>query len=135
MATSTATRSTEPEFAVESYLRYQGKQFVDRFDANTYLLLSRALTYFDLGRSYGGGSLAAAVARAQGAVPAALVQLRLDVPDRGQPRAARRAARRAASRPQHAEIDSSYGHDSFLLEDDTQREHIAPFLADTHARA
>src|SRR6202789_738867 len=53
---------TEPEFQVESYLRHQADSFVKRFDANTYLYLSRALTYFDLGRQYGGGSLARAVA-------------------------------------------------------------------------
>src|SRR6202451_1898355 len=41
---------TEPEFQVESYLRHQADSFVKRFDANTYLYLSRALTYFDLGR-------------------------------------------------------------------------------------
>ena len=50
---------TEPEFQVESYLRHQADSFVKRFDANTYLYLSRALTYFDLGRQYGGGSLTA----------------------------------------------------------------------------
>ena len=48
---------TEPEFEVESYLRYQADSFVKRFDANTYLYTSRALTYFDLARQYGDGSL------------------------------------------------------------------------------
>src|SRR5262249_15228995 len=48
---------TEPEFEVESYLRHQAETFVRRFDANTYLYTSRALTYFDLARQYGGGSL------------------------------------------------------------------------------
>src|SRR6202008_2615934 len=52
---------TEPEFEVESYLRHQADSFVRRFDANTYLHLSRALTYFDLGRQHGGGSLAQAL--------------------------------------------------------------------------
>src|SRR6185437_3713604 len=44
---------TEPEFEVESYLRHQAESFVKRFDANTYLFTSRALTYFDLARQYG----------------------------------------------------------------------------------
>src|SRR3954451_4609393 len=57
---------TEPEFEVESYLRHQADSFVKRFDANTYLTMSRALTYFDLARQYGGGSLAAAVQRIAG---------------------------------------------------------------------
>ena len=48
---------TEPEFEVESYLRHQADSFVKRFDANTYLYTSRALTYFDLARQHGGGSL------------------------------------------------------------------------------
>ena len=46
---------TEPEFEVESYLRHQADTFVKRFDANTYLYTSRALTYFDLARQYGNG--------------------------------------------------------------------------------
>jgi homoserine O-acetyltransferase len=48
---------TEPEFEVESYLRHQADSFVKRFDANTYLYTSRALSYFDLARQYGGGDL------------------------------------------------------------------------------
>src|SRR5262249_62258647 len=52
---------TEPEFEVESYLRHQADTFVKRFDANTYLYMSRALTYFDLARQYGGGDLARAL--------------------------------------------------------------------------
>ena len=52
---------TEPEFEVESYLRHQADSFVKRFDANTYLYTSRALSYFDLARQYGGGQLAHAV--------------------------------------------------------------------------
>src|SRR5262249_52132901 len=52
---------TEPEFEVESYLRHQADSFVTRFDANTYLYMSRALTYFDLARQYGGGRLADAL--------------------------------------------------------------------------
>ena len=51
----------EPEFAVESYLRHQADSFVRRFDANTYLYMSRALTYFDLARQHGSGSLAQAL--------------------------------------------------------------------------
>src|SRR5690606_8109777 len=54
---------TEPEFQVENYLRHQAGSFVKRFDANTYLYLSRALTYFDLARQHGGGSLERALER------------------------------------------------------------------------
>src|SRR5919204_5090730 len=52
---------TDPEFEVENYLRYQADAFVKRFDANTYLYTSRALTYFDLARQYGQGSLVEAL--------------------------------------------------------------------------
>src|SRR5204863_3997994 len=52
---------TDAEFEVENYLRHQAGSFVRRFDANTYLDTSRALTYFDLARQYGGGSLARAL--------------------------------------------------------------------------
>ena len=48
---------TKPEFEVESYLRHQAETFVKRFDANTYLYTSRALSYFDLARQYGNGQL------------------------------------------------------------------------------
>jgi homoserine O-acetyltransferase len=120
---------TEPEFAVESYLRYQSRGFVERFDANTYLVLSRALTYFDAARSHGGGSLEAAMAKAQ----ARLLLLSFTA-DWMYPTADSRdileAARAAGVDASHHEIESSYGHDSFLLEDDTQQEHIEPFLAE-----
>src|SRR5579864_2694529 len=53
---------TEADFAVESYLRHQADSFAGRFDANSYLYISRALTYFDLARDHGGGSLERALA-------------------------------------------------------------------------
>src|SRR5215210_1481244 len=52
---------TAPEFEIENYLRHQADTFVRRFDANTYLYTSRALTYFDLARQHGGGRLADAI--------------------------------------------------------------------------
>src|ERR671934_1455209 len=52
---------TDPEFEIENYLRHQADTFVRRFDANTYLYTSRALTYFDLARQYGNGRLADAL--------------------------------------------------------------------------
>ena len=69
---------TDAEFAVENYLRHQADSFVKRFDANTYLYTSRALTYFDLARQYGTGSLAARWERV-GEDAADRVQLRLAV--------------------------------------------------------
>src|SRR6516165_7511906 len=52
---------TEPEFEIENYLRHQAESFVKRFDANTYLYMSRALSYFDLAREHGQDRLEAAV--------------------------------------------------------------------------
>ncbi|MBI9088917.1 MAG: homoserine O-acetyltransferase [Desulfobacterium sp.] len=51
------------DFQVESYLRYQGKKFVERFDANSFLYITKAADYFDLARDYGAGSLKRAIAR------------------------------------------------------------------------
>ncbi len=69
---------TEPEFEVENYLRHQADTFVKRFDANTYLYTSRALTYFDLARQHGQGALTDALVRDVTARDAAdRVQLRL----------------------------------------------------------
>jgi homoserine O-acetyltransferase len=84
---------TEPEFEVENYLRHQAASFVKRFDANTYLYTSRALTYFDLARQYGGGSLERALSggrarppRRPGPDAADRLQLRLALPAVGVPR-------------------------------------------------
>ena len=71
---------TEPEFEVESYLRHQADSFVKRFDANTYLYMSRALSYFDLARQYGNGRLADAVRNVSAQDAAHRVQLRLALP-------------------------------------------------------
>lgn len=117
----------EADFEVESYLRHQGRTFADRFDANTYLTISRALTYFDLARSHGGGSLERAVAPIRASV--LLVSFSSDwlYP----PRDARRleAALRAAGKDvEHHEIDTTYGHDSFLLEEARQTPMVRAFL-------
>ena len=88
---------TEPEFEVENYLRHQAQSFVKRFDANTYLYTSRALTYFDLARQYGGGRLADAVGPVRAQNAAHRVQLRLAVSAVGI-----RGARRGASRARQA---------------------------------
>ena len=77
--TTSATLLTEPEFEVESYLRHQADAFVKRFDANTYLYTSRALSYFDLARQYGGGQLAARGPQRVRPDAAHRVQLRLAV--------------------------------------------------------
>ena len=103
------------EFQIESYLRYQGDKFSEYFDANTYLLITRALDYFDPALKY-GGSLAKALARASAHFW--LVSFTTDW--RFAPRRSRELVkalldnRRSVS---YAEIDAPHGHDAFLLED------------------
>ena len=103
------------EFQIESYLRYQGDKFSEYFDANTYLLITRALDYFDPARSF-GGSLSAALAQAK--CRFLLVSFTTDW--RFSPQRSREIVkglldnRRDVS---YAEIDAPHGHDAFLLED------------------
>jgi len=120
---------TEPEFEIESYLHHQADSFVRRFDANTYLYMSRALTYFDLARQYGGGSLARALA----AVSARTLLIAFSS-DWLYPPAASRDIQRALltlGKPVECHvIEAPYGHDCFLLEEAQQTPYIRRFLAD-----
>jgi homoserine O-acetyltransferase len=118
---------SEPEFEVENYLRHQAASFVKRFDANTYLYTSRALTYFDLARQYGDGSLIEAV-RGLSARPL-LIAFSSDwlYPPSGSEELA--AALRATGREVELHvIDAPYGHDCFLLEEARQTPMIQEFL-------
>lgn len=118
---------TEPEFEVESYLRHQADSFVKRFDANTYLYTSRALTYFDLARQYGSGSLT----RALEGVSARTLLIAfssdwLYPPSGSQELEA--ALRAVGKRVDLQVIDAPYGHDCFLLEEARQTPIIRHFL-------
>ena len=105
----------EVEFQIESYLRYQGDKFAEYFDANTYLLITRALDYFDPARSF-GGDLSKALARAQ--CKFLLVSFTTDW--RFSPQRSREIVRALLDNQRdvsYAEIDAPHGHDAFLLED------------------
>jgi homoserine O-acetyltransferase len=118
----------EPEFAVESYLRHQADSFVKRFDANTYLYMSRALSYFDLARQYGGGDLVAAVRDVTART--LLIAFSSDwlyPPGDSEELAA--ALRRAGKHAELHVIEAPYGHDCFLLEEARQTPIIREFLA------
>ena len=114
-ATGYRYSTQDVEFQIESYLRYQGDKFSEYFDANTYLLITRALDYFDPARAF-GGNLSAALAQAQ--CRFLLVSFTTDW--RFSPQRSREIVkglldnRRDVS---YAEIDAPHGHDAFLLED------------------
>jgi homoserine O-acetyltransferase len=119
---------TEPEFEVESYLDHQAESFVKRFDANTYLYTSRALTYFDLARQHGDGSLA----RALESVSARTLLIAFSSDWLYPPKASTEIdeALRGLGKPVELHvIDAPYGHDCFLLEEARQTPLIRQFLA------
>lgn len=118
----------EPEFQVENYLRHQAETFVKRFDANTYLYTSRALTYFDLARQYGNGSLAGALKDVRART--LLIAFSSDwlYPPSGSEELAE-ALRASGKKVDLHVIDAPYGHDCFLLEEARQTPMIQQFLA------
>jgi len=119
---------TEPEFEVESYLRHQADAFVKRFDANTYLYTSRALTYFDLARQYGGGRLVDAVRNVSART--LLIAFSSDwlYPPSGSEELASALRAEGKDVDLHV-IEAPYGHDCFLLEEARQTPMIQRFLA------
>jgi len=103
------------EFEIESYLRYQGDKFSEYFDANTYLLITRALDYFDPARAH-GGDLSAAFAAAR--CKYQLVSFTTDW--RFSPARSREIVKALLDNRfdvSYAEIDAPHGHDAFLLDD------------------
>jgi len=103
------------EFEIESYLRYQGDKFSEYFDANTYLLITRALDYFDPARAHGGDlTVAFAAARCK----YQLVSFTTDW--RFSPARSREIVKALLDNRldvSYAEIDAPHGHDAFLLDD------------------
>ena len=105
----------EVEFEIESYLRYQGDKFAEYFDANTYLLITRALDYFDPARSF-DGNLSRALAQATSKF--LLVSFTTDW--RFSPKRSRELVKALLDNHRdvsYAEIDAPHGHDAFLLKD------------------
>ena len=121
-------RLTDPEFEVENYLRHQADAFVKRFDANTYLYTSRALTYFDLAREHGKGQLVDAVRNMRART--LLIAFSSDwlyPPTDSEALAS--ALRTAGKDVELHVIEAPYGHDCFLLEETRQTPMIQQFLA------
>ena len=115
-----------PAFAVETYLSHQGEAFVGRFDANSYLYITKAIDTFDLAAE--AGSLEEALRPFQGR--ALLLAYSSDwLYPPAQAKEIARAIRRNGGEVTYCELESSYGHDAFLLEDRRASSLISWFLA------
>ena len=114
-ATGYRYSTQDVEFEIESYLRYQGDKFSEYFDANTYLLITRALDYFDPARAH-ANNLTLALARAQ----AKFLLVSFTTDWRFSPQRSREIVKALLDnrrRVSYAEIDAPHGHDAFLLDD------------------
>jgi homoserine O-acetyltransferase len=104
----------DADFQVESYLRYQGKKFVDRFDANSFLYITKAADYFDLGKQYGDGLLVKAFSKMKSKF--LVISFTSDwLYPTYQSRAMVKAMKKNGLDVSFCEIDADWGHDAFLL--------------------
>jgi len=118
----------DPEFAVETYLDHQGQTFVERFDANSYLYITKASDYFDLPRDYGSLKEAFAGVRARFLVVSFSSDW-LFTPAQSQAMVDALIAN--GKDVSYCNIASNYGHDAFLLEDETRGAFLSSFLRAT----
>jgi homoserine O-acetyltransferase/O-succinyltransferase len=117
----------DADFQVESYLRHQGAVFVERFDANSYLYITRALDYFDLAAAH-GGNLAEAFRKARD-VRFCVFSFTSDwLYPTAESRAIVRALNAAGARASFVEIETDKGHDAFLLDEPVLHAALAGFL-------
>jgi homoserine O-acetyltransferase len=115
------------DFQVESYLHYQGQKFVERFDANSYLYITKAMDYFDLGEQRGDGSLVKAISRARAKF--LVVSFSSDwLYPTAQSREMVKAMKLAGRDVSFCEIKTDFGHDSFLLAHEQLTRLISGFL-------
>ncbi|MBO9547308.1 homoserine O-acetyltransferase [Caulobacter sp.] len=118
----------DADFQVESYLRHQGASFVDRFDANSYLYITRATDYFDIAAGH-GGVLAKAFTAARD-VRFCVLSFTSDwLYPTAESRHLVRALTAAGARAAFAEIESDKGHDAFLLDEPVMDAALAGFLS------
>ena len=122
----------EVDFEVESYLRYRGSQFVNRFDANSYLYITKAMDYFDL--TNGQSTLTAAFEPARARFLVISFSSDWLYPSY-QSQEIVRALRARNCDVAYIELQSNYGHDSFLVDVAEQTELIRGFLASTFEKA
>jgi homoserine O-acetyltransferase len=119
----------DTEFQIESYLHHQGSRFVERFDANSYLYLSRAMDYFDLAEGYSSLEKAFSRTEARFLITSYTTDWLFPTIQSRELVDALVAARRHVS---FVELTSPFGHDSFLLEVEPLEELLAPFLEQTY---
>jgi homoserine O-acetyltransferase len=124
--------SFDADFKIESYLRHQGSTFVDRFDANSYLYITRAMDYFDLEGAH-GGKLANAFAGTS--TQFCVVSFTSDwlYPTQGS-KAIVKALNAVAANVSFVEIESDKGHDAFLLEEPEFHATVRGFLSAAAAK-
>lgn len=120
--------ANETEFQIESYLHYQGKRFVERFDANSYLCLTHAMDYFDLASSYGSLAKALGQTNARFLLASYTSDWLFTTAQSQEIVEALIEARRHVT---FVELESTYGHDAFLLEIEQLEDLVRPFLEQT----
>jgi homoserine O-acetyltransferase len=121
----------DSEFAVETYLDHQGQSFVERFDANSYLYITKASDYFDLEREYGSLSNAFAKTSCRFLI-ISFASDWLFTPAQSKTMVEALAANRKDV--SYCDISSPYGHDAFLLEPETLGRFLSCFLGVTYGR-
>jgi homoserine O-acetyltransferase len=118
-----------PDFQVESYLQYKGRTFVERFDANSYLYITKAMDYFDLEADHG------CLVQAFKGVKARFLVVSFSgdwLFPTYQSKEIVRALQANGIHTTFCELQSEYGHDAFLLEDEELAETVRNFLHHTH---
>ncbi|MDA0832227.1 MAG: homoserine O-acetyltransferase [Planctomycetota bacterium] len=118
----------ETEFQIESYLHYQGSRFVERFDANSYLYITRAMDYFDLAEAYGSITDALGKTAARFLIASYDTDWLFPTSQSLELTNALIAAKRHVS---FIELHSPFGHDSFLIELEQLARIVSPFLDQT----
>lgn len=113
------------EFAVESYLNHQGTRFTERFDANSYLYITKAMDYFDISRSYGPLKDAFTTVKARYLVISYSSDWHFPT---DQSKEMVRALISAGKDVSFVDVDSPYGHDAFLIEEDRLTRIVGAFL-------
>jgi homoserine O-acetyltransferase len=116
---------------VESYLRYQGTKFVERFDANSFLYITKAADYFDLGKQHGDGSAVKACSKAQAKF--LVISFTSDwLYPTYQARNIVKALKKNGRDVSFCEIDAEWGHDAFLIPGERLKTLIHGFLERVH---